>query len=272
MPILEETYLAGPAAILDEMGAEDDAAVAAVIEKRLSEHGLAEPGARSSASLQRLVDRLRGRRLREDLGVHRAEVEWLRFHVPPGGTAHLTLERKVARTGGVTLKFMGLGFGSGCSVALGAEQDFGDREDCFSLGALVDVHLRTYTESNGQDAVQVDVEKVVGTSIASWVPCGLCFRAPDQGPAPRQQEHEWDLADDAHGMIEKLTHETTDTSDVEIGLDIPGVDLGTLIPGLSMSRSIMSSCAATYTFPGHACFRSYHQVPPSLDLPFWGRF
>ncbi len=272
MPIINEARLVGPAAILDEMSGADDAAVAAAIEKRMNEYGIAVPGELASASLRRLVDRLRGRRLLEDFGVHQAQVEWLRFHVPPGGTARLTLERKAERTGGVTLKFMGLGFGSGRSVALGAEHDFGDRTDCFSLGALVDVHLRTYTESDGRIAVQVDVEGVAGISLASRMPCGLCFQPPEAGPVPRKQEHEWDLDDDPHGLTAKVTYETTDISDVEISPKIPEVELGGLIPGLSMNRSIMSSCVATYTFPGHACFRSYHEVPRRLDLPFWGRF
>ncbi|GGN85219.1 hypothetical protein GCM10010112_65420 [Actinoplanes lobatus] len=270
LPILEDAYLAGPAATLAEMDGADDVVVAAAIEERMTGYGLAVPGARGPGGLQRLLDRLRGRVLRADLGVHPAEVPWLRFHVPPGGSAQLVLERQVERKGGVTLKFMGLGSGSGRSVTLGAEQDFGDRADCFTLGAKLDVRLRVYAD-DGRDSVQVDVERVVGTSLASRVPCGFCFRAPEPGPQPRKLDREWDLEDDPHGLTETLTHETLNASDLEIGLEIPGVDLGGLTPGLTCSRSVTSTCTATYRFPGNACFRAYTEILPGLDLPFWGR-
>jgi hypothetical protein len=41
-----------------------------------------------------LVDRLRGRRVVEDLGEHAAAFAWLELHVPPGGSAKLGLRNE----------------------------------------------------------------------------------------------------------------------------------------------------------------------------------
>jgi hypothetical protein len=271
--ILDDDPLPGPAAVLDACAGTDDADAAFALQDYMREAGVAVSGARFGlGDIRRLVRRIRDRSLVRDLGAYPTNVEWLGFHVPPGGSASLALSQETARAGSVKLKVMGLGFGSGRSIKLGSAQNFGVRDRCFTLGVKLQIRLRTYTEHSGrEDLLQVDVEQVLGSFLATPAACTWCFKAPAPGAVPREREREWDLTDDPTGLTETVTYELGESADVEIGLNLPGAGLGSLTPSVAVNRSFTSSCVAMYTFPGKARFTSYRQIPRALDLPFWGR-
>jgi hypothetical protein len=277
LEIVEERELAGPAATLTELLNHDDEEVAKELSRRLMDQGIAVPGDRKDlglvAYLMGLLRRLRGRRLVRDLGVHKARLQWLSLHAPPGGTAHLKLARAATGEGGIILKFMGLGYGSGLEFKTTAEHDFGKRGQCFTLGSIVKVQLREYAEADAdaQRTVQVDVVERIGTFLDSHERCPKCFTAPETGPQPRRLERTWDLTGDPHGLTEKWTHELTDSSEVEVGLDLPVLAMADLTAGIAISRSVRSTCEASYVLPGGARFSTYCDLLPGLELPFWGR-
>jgi hypothetical protein len=275
LEIVGERELAGPAATLDELLNHDDEEVAEELRKRLAGQGVAVPGDRKDLNLgayiMGLLRRLRGRRLVRELGVHEARLQWLSFHTPPGGTAHLKLARSVTGEGGIILKLIGLGYGSGLEFKTTAELDFGERDQCFSLGSIVKVQLREYAEADARQTVQVDVVERIGTFLDSHERCPKCFTAPETGPQPRRLERTWDLTGDPQGLTEKWTHDLIDSSEIELGLDLPVLTAAGLTAGVAISRSVQSTFDANYILPGGARFSAYCDLLPGLDLPFWGR-
>ena len=277
LAIVEERELSGPAATLADLLQHNDEHIAKELSQRLLDQGVAVPGNRKDfdliAYLMGLLRRLRGRRLVRDLGVHEARLQWLSFHAPPGGTAHLKLTRAATGEGGITLKFMGLGYGSGLELKSTAEHDFGERAQCFSLGDIVKVRLREYAEADAdvRRTVQVDVVERIGTFLDSHELCPRCFTASETGPQPRRLERTWDLTGDPHGLTEKWTHDLTDSSEVELGLDLPVLAAADLTAGIAINRSVQSTCEASYVLPGGARFSAYCDLLPGFDLPFWGR-
>lgn len=276
--VVEQEELLGAADIVSELEVEQDEEAIGELQARIREQGVGLPGARASLfeDVRRILNRLRGRELVEDLGVHNVRVEWLSFHVPPGGTAGLKFERSAEHSSGVKLKFIGLGFGSGRSVSITAEHDFGDRNHCFNIGSTLAVRLRTYANDGGDEAdlLQVDVENMVGFFLNSLAACPLCFTDPERGPRRAQSTgREWDLSNDAQGLTETQTFEFGEERELEVGLEIPVVTgLPAFNPAVAMSRSMTNRCIAKYQFPGKARFTAYQLVGKGQDFPFWGRY
>jgi hypothetical protein len=275
LDIVEERKLTGPAGTLAELLDHDDEEVARELSNRLVDQGVAVPGDRKNsdliAYLMGLLHRLRGRRHVSDLGIHVAQLQWLSFHTPPGGAAHLKLLRAAAGGGGVTLKFMGLGYGSGFELKTTTECDFGERSRCFSLGSIVKVQLNEFAEADARRTVQVDVVERVGAFLDSHEQCPKCFTTPGTSSHPRRLERTWDLTGDPHGLKEKWTHDLMDSSEIEVGLDLPVLTAANLTAGVAISRSVQSACEANYVLPGGARFSAYYDLLPGFDLPFWGR-
>jgi hypothetical protein len=273
IPIVEERRLAGPAATLEGLPEDQDPeASAEELARILADQDAAVPGDRSPISyLVGLVGRLRSRKLVRDLGVHESRVGWLEFHVPPGGSAKLVLGRTETGGGGIDLKLMGLGFGSGLEMKTAEERDFGERTRCFTLGSLLRVHLREFAEGTGQSTIQVDVVDRVGNYVEAHDVCPLCFTAPHPGPQPRLTDDTWDLAGDPHGLTTTRRYDLSTNSEVEVGLDVPLPLLTNLTAALAVSRSVKSTCEATYVLQGGHVFSAYSELEPGLGLPFWGR-
>jgi hypothetical protein len=273
--ILHDDVLTGPAAIVDELAQTEEEQIALELQNRLRKQGVALPGARGLwDEFRRIVAKLRGRQLVSDLGVHEVRVDWMGFHVPPGGSASLKFETTASQEEGVQLKFMGLGFGSGRSISLASEQDFGDRERCFYLGVKLAVHLQTYAEDDGEDAdsLQVDVVNVLGSYLRAPESCSLCFASPDHAPRRAQRTgREWDLTEDTRGLTETETFEFGEESELEVGLNIPIAGLDKFTPAVALSRKVSSRCVASYEFSGQACFTAYQLVGARKDFPFWGK-
>lgn len=270
--VLEDTALEGTAAVVERLEQEDEDTASAELQRYLDRQEVGRAGDRGI--LQDLLDQFRGVRQVADLGTHPTRLEWLAFHVPPGGSGHLTLEVVGTQRAAVELKVMGLGGGSGRTFTLGAERDLGSRDRCFALGAWIDVRLRTF-RGRGADAVEelrVDVEGVTNCYLEPLLPCPLCFTDPARRPLrARPTGLGWDLASDDTGVTERLSVEFTRESELEVTLEIPGVPLAGLVPGVAMSREVRSRCEAEYVFPGGANYVAYELVGRRKDFPFWGR-
>lgn len=269
--ILEDAPLEGMASVVERLGDEDDEAASLALDQHLDQQEVGRAGDRGI--VRNLLDKFRGMKEVSDLGTHPTKLEWLAFHVPPGGTGQLQLEVAETQHAAVQLKVMGLGGGSGRNVTFGAERDLGTRDQCFALGAWIEVRLRTFCGRDGDaPELRVDVEAVTNSYVEPLQPCALCFIDAARRPLrARPTGTGWDLTSDDKGVTERLTVEFTREAEMEVVLEIPGVSLGGLVPGIAMSREIRSRCDALYTFPGRGNFVGYELVGRRKDFPFWGR-
>src|SRR6266566_753893 len=109
--ILEDAPLEGMASVVERLGDEDDEAASLALEQHLDQQEVGRAGDRGI--MRNLLDQFRGMTQVADLGTHPTKLEWLAFHVPPGGTGQLQLEVTGTQHAAVQLKVMGLGGGSG---------------------------------------------------------------------------------------------------------------------------------------------------------------
>jgi hypothetical protein len=270
--ILEDAPLEGMASVVERLGDADDEAASLALEQHLDQQEVGKAGDRGI--MRNLVEQFRGMSQVADLGTHPTRLEWLAFHVPPGGTGQLQLEVAGTRHAAVQLKVMGLGGGSGRTFTFGAERDLGTRDQCFALGAWIDVRLRTFRgrDADASEELRVDVVAVTNSYIEPLRPCALCFtEASRRPPRARPTGSGWDLTSDDKGLTERLTVEFTRESEMEVILQIPGLPLGELVPGVAINREVRSRCEALYTFPGGANFVGYELIGRRKDFPFWGR-
>jgi hypothetical protein len=270
LPVVADTPLEGAASIAAAVETDDPAE----FQRRLAANDLRISSARGKLldDAMRLLARLRGRREIADLGIHPARLDWLGFHVPPGGSGTLTLKESAEGKSSVQLKFMGFGGGSRRSITLSAERDFGAREQCFYLGVALDVRLRTFAEGGGEaDTLQVDIEQMTGSYLRAEPVCPLCFHSAARKPArAKRMGRGWDLTADDRGVTETIKYDLSEAFELEIGLEIPLLD-APLKPAVEMSRTVKSTCSASYKFPGGARFDAYQLIGNRLDLPFWGK-
>jgi hypothetical protein len=270
--ILEDAPLEGTASVVERLGDEDDEAASLALDQHLDQQEVGKAGDRGM--VRNLLDKFRRMREVADLGTHPTKLEWLAFHVPPGGTGQLQFEVAGTQHAAVQLKVMGLGGGSGRKVTFGAERDLGVRDQCFALGAWIDVRLRTFRgrDDDAPEELRVDVEAVTNSYVEPLQPCALCFSAAARRPLrARPTGTGWDLTSDDKGVTERLTVEFTREAEMEVTLAFPGVSLGGLVPGIAMNREVRSRCEALYMFPGRANFVGYELVGRRKDFPFWGR-
>src|SRR6266567_525906 len=163
--ILEDAPLEGMASVVERLGDEDDEAASLALEQHLDQQEVGRAGDRGI--MRNLLDQFRGMTQVADLGTHPTKLEWLAFHVPPGGTGQLQLEVTGTQHAAVQLKVMGLGGGSGRKFTFGAERDLGTRDQCFALGAWIDVRLRKFRgrDDDAPEELRVDVEAVTNSYI-----------------------------------------------------------------------------------------------------------
>jgi len=273
LEILTDEPLEGTASIVERLGGEDDETASVALALNLAQQEVGRPGDRGM--LQNLVERFQGKKEVADFGTHPTKLEYLAFHVPPGGTGQLQLEFTETQHAAVQLKVLGLGGGSGRQFTLGTAHDLGAREECFALGAWIDVRLRTFRgrDEDAPEEVRVDVEAVTNSYLEPFRPCALCFTEAGRRPARAHPMGGvgWDLTADDKGTSDSLTLEFTAETEMEVTLDLPGLLPAGLVPGVAMKREVRSRCQAEYTFPGRANFVGYELIGKRRDFPFWGR-
>ncbi|HTQ69657.1 MAG TPA: hypothetical protein VMI13_13295 [Solirubrobacteraceae bacterium] len=232
-------------------------------------------GRGSKDALQRLVERLRGRRQLEDLGEHTAEIPWLSMHVPPGGSASVVLRHRQQQQGRLELSLFGSGGGRGRILSFSVEDDFRERDQCLRLIQRVDVHVRTFangTEGHGAiTEVAADVVRVRDKVVAVWAPCPLCgMEAAKANPGLYQIDGEGvDLSDDDVGLDRLVAYERSvqDQLNVSVPIALPG---GSAIrAGVNVKRAVTLTCEANYHFPGRSYLTPLRNVDDGVDMPFW---
>jgi len=268
--LLEDEPVAGLAerfAQLDELPA--DAAAEALHAHAVAE-GLPLPGARGPLdSFTWIADRLRSRKLVADHGIHPVDLEWLAFHVPPGGSGSLTLSEGAGSEAGLRLKVLGSGFGSGRVVRVDVKREYGVRDRCMRIVHTLEAHVRTYQAAEEDLDVVVDIIGVGGAAVVPWEACPLCgVQAASLNPVKFERRGEaTNLAVDDVGV--KETHSVSlvvdDEYNVGLALQLAGVAVNASV---TVRRTQDVASEVVYEFaPGT------HVVPfvrsRDVALPFW---
>lgn len=273
--VLSDEPLLGPAAFVQEHKTESEGALA----QALREHALTQEVGLSAArspidAFARIVRRIRGRTLVEDLGTHEVAVTWLSSHVPPGGSAHLKVAQLAKSQFGLKLGVVGIGLGSGRNLTLGIDQDFGQRDKCMLIQYKfrVAVSAYRYDKEDDEPQTQIDVVQPLGEKTTTFDKCPYCFL--EEGDCPDMAEpiegDTYDLTNDAKGKTENLTIVIESDKEAEVGLKLPvgGIEI---TPSLAVKRNATLSCTLESQFLGGYVYTPHRLVTDWDDLPFWGR-
>lgn len=273
--VLSDEPLPGAAAFVQEHSSESEGALAQALRNHAVNQGVGLPAARSPIdAFERIVRRIRGRTLVEDLGEHDVAVTWLSGHVPPGGSAHLCVAQLAKSGFGLKLGVLGIGLGSGRSVTLGIDRDFGQRDKCMLIQHKFRVAVKAYRYDEDDDTpqIQTDIVQQLGEKITSFDKCEYCFIEDGDCPdmAEAMQGNTYDLKNDAKGKSEKLTIVIESNNETEVGLKLPvgGIEI---TPSVAVKRNATLSCTLESQFPGGYLYTPHRLVSAWDDLPFWGR-
>jgi len=259
----------------DHPGAAPSIADAAFdLETYAEANGLTPEGPRSGSNFFTwIADRFRQRVLVDDLGVHRVELDWLTLHVPPGGTADFELGTTSESTAGVSMRILGLGYGSGREIELTFSRTYDKRSSCTRLTQVADVHVRRYALGSDAEEMEVvtDVERLREQRVLPWVDCPDCGRkASDLSPFHYEVAPDGiDLRLDDVGATEAESREirSETKSDIKLPISIPG--FSPLEAGVSMSVAASLRCSVKWHFPAHSFYRRYWSARQLNLLPFW---
>jgi hypothetical protein len=235
------------------------------------QNDIAVPGARGPLeTFRRIAEKIRGRTLVKDLGVHEFTINWLTFHVPPGGKGALQITNSAESQFGFRLAMVGLGFGSGRRITLSVNQNFGERNTCLLLSQRAQAKVLAYASSNSQepDELQVDILKVLSLYTIALSECPDC-QGPDDTLMIEQSGPAIDLTQDPVGQRHEEKFSLTDDSELELGLPLP-IPLQ-LTPSVALSRSVRLSVEVRYEFPGGYCFTPFRKLTGWEDFQFWRR-
>ena len=273
--VLSDQPLLGAGAFVEQHKSESERALAEALREHALEHGVGLPAARGPIdAFESIVRRIRGRTLMKDLGEHEVAITWLTAHAPPGGNTHLRVAQLAKSGFGVQLSVLGIGLGSGRSVTLGVDRDFGKRDKCMRIQHKFRVAIRAYRYDEDDDApkVQTDVVKQLGEKISSYDDCPYCFLEAEHCPdmAEAIEENTCDLTDDPTGKSEKTSITIENEKEIELGLKLPlgGLEI---TPSLAVKRNWKLICSLESHFPGGYCYTPHRIVGEWNDLPFWGR-
>jgi hypothetical protein len=274
LQVLSDEPIQGPAAFVEARPGTDPDMLAEELRAHVLDSGIAVPGARGPIdAFRRMVERLRGRTLIQDLGEHSFPINWLTFHVPLGGKGKLRIANTEDTKLGVGIGLSGLGFGSGRRITLTVNQDFRLRNTCLRLSQLVRARILAYaTDDSRRPAhLQVDVLKLLSRQSTALEKCPDCQGADAEDAYMLEQAGPAiDLSQDSVGQIHDEELLLEDDSELELGLplSLPGLEVK---PAVAVNRSIRLRCTIHYEFPGSHCFTPYRRLDGWADLPFWRR-
>lgn len=271
--VLSNELIQGPAAFVEERQGSDEDVLAQELRAYVLDNGIAVPGARGPIdAFRRIVRRIRGRTITEDLGEHELSINWLTFHVPMGGKGKLHLANSEESELGIQLGLLGLGFGSGRRVTLSINQDFRERNHCLRLSQLVRARVLRHTTDNYRDPaqIQVDVLELLAHQAATLEQCTDCLSAAVDVSMLEQAGPTIDLTLDPVGRTQEEEFLLEDNSEIEIGLplSLPGLEIS---PSVAVNRSVHLRCTILYEFPGGHRFTPYRKLDNWEDLPLWRR-
>ncbi len=270
--VLADVPVTGIADRISALGADDDEA-AAQLHFELERDGLPIPVERGiPQSLQRIVTRLRGRRLIEDLGETPSSFELLALHVPPGGRAALEVRRSSSSDQDVSVSALGFGFGSGRKLTIALSEGVAERASCMRVMQHVVLHVRRFAV--GDDAAdELVTTDVVGYGMReplAWPDCPYCgAREPDPFEFDLDSANALDLRgyDAEVTRQQEYTLERDRKADVGVAVKVPGA--GQVNAGFHLEQVTSIDCAVSYAFPPGRCFVPYHHRDGASALPFW---
>jgi hypothetical protein len=241
----------------------------------LAASGLSLPAGRGLPSLaSRIISRLRGRRLLEDLGEVASAFELLGLHVPPDGRAALELRRSAATERQVSVTAMGAGFGGGRRLTIAIDEDIAERGACMRVLQHVVLHVRRF--ATGDDAaeplVMTDVLAWGGREMTAWPDCPHCG-VPADDLSPLEFDSDTTHALDLRAFDAAVTRHTVlaleGSRQANIGQDLALPGGGKIGVGFHLWQQTSIGCTASYTFPAGGWFVPYRRRDEPATLPFW---
>jgi hypothetical protein len=268
--VTEDLPVVGLADRLAELGDEDREGAATRLREYADSTGVPGPAPRGALSdaYGQLVDRLRGRRVIEDLGEHPAAFAWLELHVPPGGSGQLGLQNEQGSDSGVALSIVGLNYGNGRVAKLSVSEDFGERQKCLQLVQHVSVRVVRHADGPPRG----DVTRVRHVEVVPWLECPRCGQSPSELDTVSYElaGTGLDLSHDEAGAERTMVHELSGSGERGLGVSIPlPADVPALTVSFKATTTFSLVCNARYHF---AAGRHYTPVRPVDDgpaLPFW---
>jgi hypothetical protein len=271
--IVEDVAVPGYAEVFDGLRTEDPVEVAGSLRDYGVREHLPLPGGRGVVEVfVDLVNRLRGRKLEADLGEHDVDVEWLGFHVPPGGRGTLVLSNAGEQRVGLTLQVMGSGWGSGRAIKLSVEEDYGERADCMRLLLQVSLHATRYSMPDGRSEIATTVLRARRVRVVSVPGCPSCGQpAAEFNPVDYEIDEQLgiDLTADRAGAKRSRTFELAEEDEFDLGFTLPFGSVGSGKLGLTARRAFSATCATTFEFPAGRSFTPFRDVSGRLQLPVW---
>jgi hypothetical protein len=268
--ITEDIPVVGLADRLAELGDVPTDEAAARLREHAGTTGVPGPDPRGAMSdaYRQLVDRLRGRRVIEDLGEHPAAFAWLELHVPPGGSGQLSLRNEQGSDSGVTVSIVGLNYGNGRVAKLSVSEDFGERQHCLQLVQHVSVRVVRHADGPPRG----DVTRVSHVEVVSWPDCPRCGQSPSELDTIGYELAGigLDLSHDDAGAERTTVHELSGSGERGLGISVP-VPAG--LPALKVSFRATTTfslvCNARYRFAGGRYYTPVRPVDDGPALPFW---
>lgn len=216
---------------------------------------------------RRIIDRLRGMRLVEELGEVDATFEIVGLHVPPAGKAALQMRSSATVDNQVSIIALGSGFGRGRSLTLSVDEEIPERDRCMVI--LQHVTLAVRRLARGDDSMlRTDV---VGWSnqehigMPSCVHCGV----PGDDLDPLEFEEDEQSALDLRLFDTAVTRRHAWTLTGKRKADI-GVDwAGKAGAGFRIEQQTTISCTPSYTFAAGRWFVPYRRRGDTAALPYW---
>jgi hypothetical protein len=269
--ILLDEPLTGVAERVDELAGLDDDELAA----RLAADGVHVPVERGlPGSVQRLVARLRGRRLLDDLGEAPSSFELLALHVPPGGRGALDLGRSSSSDRQVSLSALGFGFGGGRKLTIAVNESIAERSSCMRVLQHVVLHVRRFSvpgDDGGGPLVTTDVVSYGMRELRAWADCPYCRIGGE--PDPFDFDVDSAAALDLTGYDAEVKREETVSlegrREADVGLDVPVPGVGNVTAGFHLQQETSISCTVAYAFPPGNRFTPYRDRGAAPALPFW---
>src|SRR5690349_17834567 len=154
---------------------DDDETAGERLRASLAADGMSLPAERGLPDLaRRIIARLRGQQVVDDLGEVDGTFEMFGLHVPPAGRAALELSRSATSERQVSVTTMGLGFGGGRKLTLAIDEDIPERGGCMRVLQHVILRVRRFAAADGQPLVMTDVVAWGQRELAALPDCGYC--------------------------------------------------------------------------------------------------
>jgi hypothetical protein len=266
--LIDDQSVAGLADRLAELDGVDPDDAATALREHAAAVDLPTPGARGVPDVYRwIVDRIRGRRLTEDLGEHPAQMDWLELHVPPGGSGSISLRDDRSAEQGVKLSIAGLGYGNVRVLRWSVSEDFADRGHCLRLIQHFGVRVRRYDDGE----TRADLTSLRQLEVQAWDVCPRCGGSADAldpfsyeaaGRGIDLSGHDDDVERGEH-------YELSGTTDNQIGLAIPLTGGSSLNAGVSARSTVTLGCDTRYRFAPGRHYTPVRAVGRHNELPFW---